>query len=111
MDCLLSNMRSMGRAGRVHGLEVAFYISLTGFAVFKRHDPMAATQAGASRLAAASKPASTLRRCNRLKAVSESRSFQFTRASPRSFTLRSPPISFTQPIRVSMSLRISRFAA
>ena len=49
---------------------------------------MAAAQAGASRLAAASIPASTLRRCNRLKAVSESRSFQFTRASPRSFTLR-----------------------
>jgi hypothetical protein len=38
MDCLLSNMRSRCRAGRVCGLEVAFYTSLTGFAAFKRHD-------------------------------------------------------------------------
>src|SRR5688572_2676236 len=39
MGCLLSNMRSRCRSGRVRGLEVAFYTSLTGFAAFKRHDP------------------------------------------------------------------------
>jgi hypothetical protein len=39
MNCLLSNMCSRCRSGRVCGLEVAFYTSLTGFAAFKRHDP------------------------------------------------------------------------
>jgi hypothetical protein len=47
-------------------------------------------EAGASRLSAASIPASTLGRCSRLKAVSESRSFQLDPRKPAQLYLAQP---------------------